>query len=195
MKRLFSLLLCGIFLLLPLGSCSQQNPSERKGFTMGTYNEKYSTDRAASTLTGMTLNGYIEKMVNGNIREWAVKALADNPNIIEQLQNNEMFSISNIIGDAFGQISGGILSVNISVHAWVKNATTASIYYGPILLACESEINNLSYQDFENMTASYATDNQHWMKFQVGNNTFYDFASVGKFSAHKTWFTVSNLPD
>jgi len=71
--------------------------------------------RAYPTLTSMELEGYLEKMIGGNIDNWVLGALCDNPNIIEQIEKaGAKKSLNDIIGDAFGQIANGIVSVNIA---------------------------------------------------------------------------------
>ncbi len=70
--------------------------------------------RAYPTVSSMELEGYLEKMIGGNIDNWVLGALADNPNIIEQIENTgTQKTINAIIGDAFSQIANGIVSVEI----------------------------------------------------------------------------------
>ena len=92
------------------------------------------------------------------------------------------------------------LSIGLGYHAWTnERAASASVYYGPILLAAEGKPGaSLSYRDFASTTVRFADDGKHWMQFEAGegeNRTiFYDFASVGKFSSYTTWFPLASLP-
>lgn len=92
------------------------------------------------------------------------------------------------------------LTIGIGYHAWThERAASASVYYGPILLAAEGKTGaSLSYRDFASTMVRFADDGKHWMQFEAGegeNRTiFYDFASVGKFSSYTTWFPLSGLP-
>lgn len=96
------------------------------------------------------------------------------------------------------------LSLGMTVHTWVSeaNPAEASVYYGPILLAAESKTpfgeNGFSVKTFDSAVIRTADDGKHWICTDVtsGNAsyTFYDFASIGKFTHYETWFAMSDLP-
>ena len=94
------------------------------------------------------------------------------------------------------------LKIGMSYHAWTheKRAGTASVYYGPILLAAKGRLNaGLSYRDFADTVIRLSSDGRHWLEFEVRTGdgavvTFYDFASVGKFDSYTTWVPLENVP-
>lgn len=96
------------------------------------------------------------------------------------------------------------LSLGMSFHTWTSeaNPTEASVYYGPILLSAEgspfSAEPKFSYKDFAKAFIRLEDDGKHWMSVEIESDgekyTFYDFASVGKFSPYSTWFKMDNIP-
>ncbi|MBR4206007.1 MAG: glycoside hydrolase family 127 protein [Clostridia bacterium] len=71
--------------------------------------------RAARTVRSVTLSGYPEKMIGGNIENWALSALNDNRSIVDQIAiAGGAGTLRDHIGDAFSQIADGISAWSVS---------------------------------------------------------------------------------
>ncbi len=96
------------------------------------------------------------------------------------------------------------ISIGMTIHTWVSeaNPAEASVYYGPILLAAESKTPfgdaGFSVKAFDAAVIRTADDGKHWLRADVISGdtpyTFYDFASIGKFTHYETWFKMTDLP-
>ncbi|HHV98905.1 MAG TPA: hypothetical protein GXX36_04935, partial [Clostridiaceae bacterium] len=69
--------------------------------------------RAVSTLTDLGLEGYVGDRIKGNIENWQLNALEDNPNIIEQIKKAGIATTTTVILDPFGNISSGVYSISV----------------------------------------------------------------------------------
>lgn len=60
--------------------------------------------RLESNITNLNLEGYVGETIQNNIEEWQLHALADNPNIIEEIVNaaKKQVNFNSLISDPFG---------------------------------------------------------------------------------------------
>lgn len=96
------------------------------------------------------------------------------------------------------------LVIGMTFHAWVNenDPATASVYYGPVLLACEKkqlvENGKFPFRALASAKVAEADDGMHWLTVtaECGGETviFRDFASIGKFGGYYTWFAMEGLP-
>ncbi|PWM98497.1 MAG: hypothetical protein DBX37_06675, partial [Massilioclostridium sp.] len=79
---------------------------------------KPDTERAVSLLKDFGLEGYVGENIQGNIDQWQVNALKDNPNIIEQIESvtagDGKIALSSILSDASGALGQGIYKLDIN---------------------------------------------------------------------------------
>lgn len=99
------------------------------------------------------------------------------------------------------------LQIDMSLHFWKgekEQADMTSVYYGPILLACDetfSQEKNEIHLDAERMKVIDIREDREdvWMFVDIEDIngkkiTFCDFRSAGyRDSSYKTWFCIENV--
>ncbi len=72
----------------------------------------YSSVKASSTVSSFDTTGYVAEMLYGNIDEWTVNALKNNPGIIDQIaQGPEGTYIMDIVTDSAGYYKNGFMKI------------------------------------------------------------------------------------